>query len=339
MKPRNFFIVLFCAVLLTGCAKGTETISQSETTSAESRVESVSESFSESTKSSQSEAIQSSESSFESSSESSESSVIKPVITVPTADLDESSIVVDKENKTMTIPFTTDVPFQTGVKYYLRIYFTDSQWGGGELRYDEPFDTSQKSITLKLHEGNNYYFIQFHTDEIEGDTSNQIYQEFVSDYYTPSQSNESSSSVRNVRSDYAATDLLGLTVSEAAEVCGHYPSDYAIAQDEASYDVMFQADDDVVLYSLVGTYDGEIRMVEITSSRIPITSGFGSIDKIRVGMSRNEIENILGGEHYLQSYGYDTYGTMSVSGLDFDFIFDKNQILIYCSIFSDGITF
>lgn len=95
---------------------------------------------------------------------------------IPKANLEESSKTVDVENKTMTISFTTDVPFESGIQYYLRIYFNDAPFGEPDIVYDKPFDTGERQITIDLNEGNNYISVQFHTDEKEGETSNEIYQ-------------------------------------------------------------------------------------------------------------------------------------------------------------------
>ena len=117
--------------------------------------------------------------------ESSQSSTSSTVSTppkvepkVPKATFNQNAITVDSENMTMTAPFTTDIPFESGVQYNLRIYFSDSANGNYELRYDEPFDTNRKSLTLKLHNWNNYYYIQFYSDKKQGEKSNTIYQEF-----------------------------------------------------------------------------------------------------------------------------------------------------------------
>lgn len=190
MKAKLFLAAgLSACVLLSGCGEGANenAISKvpegsvvegaaSSSVISESTVSSAESSDTESSK-----AVSSS-----SKAESPEVSVPqKPDYEVPTAKLDENSKIVDTANKTMTVSFTTDIPFRSDIKYYLRIYFADSHNSESELRYDEPFDTSRTSLTFKLHEGNNYYDIQFRTDEKEGDRSNQIYQDLGQATVTP----------------------------------------------------------------------------------------------------------------------------------------------------------
>lgn len=171
MKTKRLFAALLCAAaLLTGCNSSSGN-SQSESASESSYSE---ESSSENSTTSSAES--STQSSYSSSVESSSSKVEKRV---PKAELLENEITVNYEGKTMRVPFKTDIPFDPDEKYYLRIFFGDEPYEEYELRYDEPFDTSLTALTIKLHNGNNYYMIQFHTDEKKGENSNVIYQNFM----------------------------------------------------------------------------------------------------------------------------------------------------------------
>lgn len=96
----------------------------------------------------------------------------KPI--VPKATLNTNNVTVNEDGQYMTVPFKTNVSFDSKTKYYLRIYFSNTEGKIGELRYDEPFDTSEKSLDLKLHKGMNCYTIQFYSDEAIGEYSNTI---------------------------------------------------------------------------------------------------------------------------------------------------------------------
>lgn len=96
----------------------------------------------------------------------------KPV--VPKATLDTNNVTVNEDGQYMTVPFKTDVSFDSKTKYYLRIYFSDTEGKIGELRYDESFNPSEKSLDLKLYKGMNCYTIQFYSDEAIGEYSNTI---------------------------------------------------------------------------------------------------------------------------------------------------------------------
>lgn len=147
---------------------------------------------------------------------------------IPKADLEESSKTVDAKNNTMTISFTTDVPFESGIQYYLRIYFNDAPFGESDIMYDKPFDTSKRQITIDLNEGNNYICVQFHTDEKEGEISNEIYQS-LGDAQTitttggTGNSNSSSNVQRNTLTFYT---MLAAVNGEAFETMSGYP-DYS----------------------------------------------------------------------------------------------------------------
>lgn len=173
MKINKLMAAALCTVaLLTGCG----------TTPGESNTQSLlSETSSYFEESSYESSVSSAESSVQSSSATSsvvsEPPKIEPKI--PVATLNQDAIAVNTEGKYMTVPFTTDISFDPKVQYYLRIYFADSGYSGDELRYDEPFDTSLTSLDLKLHNGGNYYNIQFYSDEKEGEHSNQIFYIFT----------------------------------------------------------------------------------------------------------------------------------------------------------------
>lgn len=175
MKINKIMASALCALtLLTGCSESPaasdtqSTFSESSSSSTESSSESVTNSTISSTSSTQS-----------SSPRSTASTVPKVEPKIPVATLDQDNITVNTAGKYMTVPFTTDIKFDPKVKYYLRIYFADSGYSGDELRYDEPFDTSLTSLNLKLHNGGNYYNIQFYSDEKEGEHSNQIFYIFT----------------------------------------------------------------------------------------------------------------------------------------------------------------
>lgn len=171
MKFKRLLAVVLGAALLTGCtASGGADLSSDSSSNIEESSEYSSEESSERSSS------MSGSSSSSSSSVRSVESKIEPKI--PQATFDDYSITVNDNGKYMTAPFTTDVPFENDVQYYLRIYFSDSESGEYELRWDQPFDTTLTSLNLKLHNGDNYYYIQFYTDEKEGKGSNKIYQWF-----------------------------------------------------------------------------------------------------------------------------------------------------------------
>lgn len=100
----------------------------------------------------------------------------QPASDIPTATFNTSTIKIDTSGDTMDVSFTTDIAFKSNKKYNLRIYFSDSANGNFELRYDEPFDVALKKLTLKLHTGDNYYYIQFTESGKTGERSNTIYQ-------------------------------------------------------------------------------------------------------------------------------------------------------------------
>ena len=169
MKHKRTLAVVLCAIaLLAGCGESAGDSADSQNVSAE--ISSV-ESSSSTVESKPNESSQSTTS-------STVSTPPKVEPKVPKATFNQNAITIDSANMTMTVPFTTDIPFESGVQYHLRIYFSDSANGNYELRYDEPFDTNRKSLTLKLHNGNNYYYIQFYSDKKQGEKSNTIYQEF-----------------------------------------------------------------------------------------------------------------------------------------------------------------
>lgn len=169
MKHRKILAAMLCGtILLAGCGESTGDSGDSQSVSADIL------SAEESSPTIESEASTSSQSTTS----STVSTPPKVEPKVPRATFNQNAIMVDSENMTMTVPFTTDIPFESGVQYYLQIYFADSANGNYELRYDEPFDTSRKSLTLKLHNGNNYYYIRFYSDKKQGENSNKIYQEF-----------------------------------------------------------------------------------------------------------------------------------------------------------------
>lgn len=170
MRFKRLLAVVLGAALLTGCAASGGANSNS---SSSSSIEASSEYSSEESSSSSS-VINSSSSSSSSSVRSVESKIESKV---PRATFDEYSITVNDAGKYLTAPFSTDVPFENDKQYYLRIYFSETENGEYELRWDQPFDTTLTSLNLKLHNGDNYY-IQFYTDEKEGKESNKIYQWF-----------------------------------------------------------------------------------------------------------------------------------------------------------------
>ena len=97
---------------------------------------------------------------------------------MPRAVFEKDARNINNSEDTMEVWFTTDSAFKSNVKYNLRIYFSDIPDAEYELKYDEPFDTSQNHLTLKLHEGHNYYYIQFTANGQEGEPSNIIYQRY-----------------------------------------------------------------------------------------------------------------------------------------------------------------
>lgn len=321
MKTKRLFAAVLCAALLiTGC-------NSSETGQGDSSYNSSnyteSSSFSESTSSSSSSSFTSSSFSSSSSSSSTTSST-KPKPVVPKANFDTDSVSVNQEGQYMTVPFKTNVSFDPKTNYYLRIYFSDTGNSVGELRWDDAFDTSSDSLNLKLHKGMNYYTIQFYSDEAEGEYSNTVSYNFAT--------------AVPVVLDFAATDLLGKTVDDAAEMFGHSPSDYTISQDDSDWNVKFQADPDIELYSLVGYTYGKIRCVGISSNKIRISSGCGSIDNIRIGMTESEFLAALTDVHP-QNYGIRGLYMMSYFNIDFTVLLDENNRVYYVDVDNSNITF
>lgn len=102
----------------------------------------------------------------------------QPNSDIPRAVFEKDARNINNSEDTMEVWFTTDSAFKSNVKYNLRIYFSDIPDAEYELKYDEPFDTSQNHLTLKLHEGHNYYYIQFTANGQEGEPSNIIYQKY-----------------------------------------------------------------------------------------------------------------------------------------------------------------
>lgn len=175
MKVNKFMAAALCAVtLLTGCGT-TPVESNSQSSSSETS------SYFEESSSYESQTSSTTTSSTRSSSTTSStvSTPPKKEPKIPKATLNQDAITVNTEGKYMNVPFTTDISFDPKVQYYLRIYFADSAYSGDELRYDEPFDTSLTSLNLKLHNGGNYYNIQFYSDEKEGEHSNQVFHIFT----------------------------------------------------------------------------------------------------------------------------------------------------------------
>ena len=169
MKINRIMAAGLCAVtLLTGC--GT-TPNESNTQSTSSEFSSYSEESSyESTVSSETSSIQSSSTT---SSVVSEPPKIEPKIQVAT--LNQDAITINTDSMYMAIPFTTDIKFDPTVKYYMRVYFASSGYSNDVLYYDGEFDTSRTEFHFDLNNGGNYYFIQFYTDEKEGEYSNQVF--------------------------------------------------------------------------------------------------------------------------------------------------------------------
>ena len=97
---------------------------------------------------------------------------------IPRAVFEKDARNINISEDTMEVWFTTDSAFKSDVKYNLRIYFSEYEDAESELKYDEPFDTSQNHLTLKLHEGHNYYYIRFTANGQEGEPSNMIYQRY-----------------------------------------------------------------------------------------------------------------------------------------------------------------
>ncbi len=91
--------------------------------------------------------------------------------------------------------------------------------------------------------------------------------------------------------DFAATKMLGLTVDEIAALQGHL-SDYSV-EPSGDGNMAFRADDTLILYSLSGHTNGKVRAIEILSSDIKISDGFGSIDDVRIGMTEAEFLNTV----------------------------------------------
>lgn len=168
MKMKKLFAICCCALLLAGCESSAERSKPIESSKTESAVGQQTSSSTESETSISKSSTTSTESSL-----SSEKMVD---YMVPTAYLDWESKTVDYTNNTLTVSFTTDVAFEPNVKYYLRVYHNAFPFGESDIVCDKPFDTSKRQITIDLDEGNNYIYVQFHTDEKEGETSNEIYQ-------------------------------------------------------------------------------------------------------------------------------------------------------------------
>lgn len=138
--------------------------------------------------------------------------------------------------------------------------------------------------------------------------------------------------------DFSATDLLGKTIDEAAEMFGHLPSDYMVDQDTDNWNVMFQADPDIELYSLVGYTYGKIRCVGITSNRIKLSSGYGSIDNVCIGMSEDEFLETVS-DMKPESYGVRGLYMMTYLDVDFTVLLDGNNLVTYLEADNSNITF
>lgn len=137
----------------------------------------------------------------------------KPASDIPKVTFNTSSIKINSADDTMNISFTTDIEFKSSVKYNLRIYFCDTQYGEYELRYDEPFDTSLNDLTLKLHSGDNYYYIQFTEGGKEGELSNTIHQYYSEKSKWDEQVGNTNDRSENIK-NYYAVDLAGMTYKE-----------------------------------------------------------------------------------------------------------------------------
>ncbi len=175
MRSKRSFAAILCAVtFLTGCSGASETSGSmsSEQSSSVSVPNYSEESSSDATESSTA-------SSAQSSSSSSIVSVPPKKKTIPKAKLDQNGITVNEYDGYMTVPFTTDIPFDSNKQYFLRVYFAETSLLDGEVMYEEIFDTSSSSIDLTLYKGNNYYNIQFYTNNEEGELSNRVYKQFT----------------------------------------------------------------------------------------------------------------------------------------------------------------
>lgn len=137
--------------------------------------------------------------------------------------------------------------------------------------------------------------------------------------------------------EFAASDFLGLTVDEVAVICGHSSSDYTIWEDTASH-MAFQADDDMILYSLSGYTSGTVRFIDVLSSNIKITNGYGNIDNVRIGMTETDFLDMVMG-YGPESYGVEGLYMFDAGKLSFLFIFNDEHILDSCEVGNYNIIF
>lgn len=144
-------------------------------------------------------------------------------------------------------------------------------------------------------------------------------------------------SVSGGKIDYAATDLLGLTVDDIAVICGHSSSDYTIWEDTASH-MAFQADDDMILYSLSGYTSGTVRFIDVLSNNVKLTNGYGNIDNVRIGMTETDFLDMVMG-YGPESYGVEGLYMFDVGDISFMFIFNDEHILDSCEVGNYNIIF
>lgn len=137
--------------------------------------------------------------------------------------------------------------------------------------------------------------------------------------------------------DFAATDLLGLTVDDIAVICGHSPSDY-IVEEDSNYHMAFHADDALILYSLSGYTSGTVRSIDVKSSDIKLSNGFGDIDNVRIGMTETEFLNTVM-DYQPESYGVEGLYMLDIGDISFMFVFNDEHILTISEVGNYNIIF
>lgn len=141
----------------------------------------------------------------------------------------------------------------------------------------------------------------------------------------------------NAAADFAATDLLGLTVDEIAAIRGHSPSDY-IVEEDSNYHMAFHADDALILYSLSGYTSGTVRSIDVLGSNIKLSNGYGAIDNVRIGMTETEFLNMVM-DYHPESYGVEGLYMFDIGDISFMFIFNDEHILTISEVGNYNIIF
>lgn len=140
----------------------------------------------------------------------------------------------------------------------------------------------------------------------------------------------------------SGSNLIGLTLRDGLSVHGHELSEYkrfAEDTDIVGYYIIDDIDgDDGIIFFTNYTFtsealDEKIIGVRVSGKNIPISSGYGNIDNTRIGISKEEMYNVLGNDINLRENDDDYVWFINKNGLTFEFWFDTYDNVQCCEIY------